>query len=136
MAIAPPTPAPTTGIVFIASEILLACGISDRDAFFPFDSATLETQDVAPLNALATCFSSGPLKGRAMRLVGHADPRGPDDYNIALGLRRADSVERYLDHRGVQRRYVDTSSRGATDATGTDEAGWAKDRRVDVMLGS
>jgi peptidoglycan-associated lipoprotein len=132
----PPSPAPTTGNISISADIRSSCGISDHDAYFPYDSATLETQDVAPLTALARCFSSGPLAGRAIRLVGHADPRGPDDYNMQLGLRRADSVEHYLDRHGVERQHVDTSSRGAADATGTDEAGWAKDRRVDVMLGT
>jgi peptidoglycan-associated lipoprotein len=71
-----------------------------------------------------------------MRLIGHADPRGPTDYNMTLGQRRADAVEGYIDRKGVQASRVATTSRGAMDATGQDEAGWARDRRVDVQLGS
>ena len=76
------------------------------------------------------------MHGRALRLVGHCDPRGPADYNMLLGHRRADSVAGYLEDRGMQSANAETTSRGAEDATGTDEATWAKDRRVDVMLGS
>jgi len=70
-----------------------------------------------------------------MRLIGHTDPRGPSEYNMALGQRRADSVEGYVDQHGVKRTQVVTTSRGAMDATGHDEAGWTRDRRVDVALG-
>jgi peptidoglycan-associated lipoprotein len=128
--------APSAGTITVSDEIRRACGLSDHDAYFPYDSAALESQDIAPLTAIARCFSSGPLKGRTMVLVGRADPRGPTDYNLSLGQRRADSVEKYLDRHGVDHTKMDTSSRGAMDATGSDEAGWAKDRRVDVMLGS
>ena len=56
--------------------------------------------------------------------------------NLALGQRRADSVDGYIDRRGVQRARIVTTTRGAMDATGQDETGWAHDRRVDVQLGS
>ncbi|MGO9834057.1 MAG: OmpA family protein [Polyangiaceae bacterium] len=131
-----PAPPPTTGTIAVSADIRTACGISDQDAYFPFDSAALENKDVGPLDAIAKCFTVGPLRGRSMRLVGHADPRGSSEYNLVLGQRRADSVEGYLDHHGLTRSHVETTSRGAMDATGSDEAGWTRDRRVDVMLGS
>jgi peptidoglycan-associated lipoprotein len=120
----------------ITAEIRAACGIPAEDAFFAFDSAVIAWTDVAQLDAVARCFTRGPLVGRSMRLVGHADPRGAFDYNMALGLHRADSVEGYLDGRGLQRSRVTVTSRGAMDATGQDEGGWALDRRVDVQLGA
>jgi peptidoglycan-associated lipoprotein len=131
-----PNPAPTTGTIAVSADIRAACGISDEDAYFAFDSAALEGKDISPLDAIARCFTVGPLKGRSMRLVGHADPRGSSEYNLVLGQRRADSVEGYLDHHGVTRSHVETTSRGSMDATGNDETGWTRDRRVDVMLGS
>jgi peptidoglycan-associated lipoprotein len=127
---------PTSGTISISDEIRALCGIPTEDAFFAFDSAAIESTDIAPLDAVAQCFTKGPLAGRPMRLVGHADPRGPSEYNMALGQRRADSVEGYIDRRGVQRARIGTTSRGAIDATGHDEGGWAHDRRVDVQLGS
>jgi peptidoglycan-associated lipoprotein len=127
---------PTSGTIAISDEIRAACGIPAEDAFFAFDSAVIAWDDVAPLDAVARCFTTGALAGRSMRLIGHADLRGPSDYNMALGQRRADSVEGYLDRRGLLRSRVATTSRGAMDATGQDEVGWARDRRVDVQLGA
>jgi peptidoglycan-associated lipoprotein len=149
VASAPPTPGvaapqapgpsaraePTSGTIAISDEIRSACGIPQEDAFFAFDSAAIESADVKPLDAVARCFTQGPLMGRRMHLIGHADPRGESEYNMALGQRRADAVERYIDRHGVQASRLTTTSRGAMDATGRDESGWAHDRRVDVDLG-
>jgi peptidoglycan-associated lipoprotein len=132
---APARVEPTSGTIAISDEIRTACGISTEDAFFAFDSAALESTDIKPLDALATCFTTGPLAGRAMHLVGHADPRGPSEYNMVLGQRRADRVDGYIGHKGVRQSQMVTTTRGALDAKGQDEAGWARDRRVDVQLG-
>jgi peptidoglycan-associated lipoprotein len=80
------------------------------------------------------CFASGPLEGRQMKLVGRADPRGSEEYNMTLGQHRADSVMKYLESRSVAKRMMASSSRGAMDAVGTDEPSWARDRRVDILL--
>jgi peptidoglycan-associated lipoprotein len=123
----------TASGVHIEDAIQKACGIADEDAYFAFDSSHVDADDRRVLRQVATCFERGPLAGKRMRLVGHADPRGDDDRNMVLGMRRARSVERYLVDEGVERRNVDTSSRGAMDAQGTDPGGWAKDRRVDLL---
>jgi peptidoglycan-associated lipoprotein len=125
---------PTAANIVIAPEILRACNIPDADAYFAFDSSKLTSFDLSPLDALATCFTSGPMKGRSLHLVGHADPRGVSEYNVTLGQARADSVSGYLVDHGLSRNQVTTTSRGAMDATGRDETGWAHDRRVDVYL--
>jgi outer membrane protein OmpA-like peptidoglycan-associated protein len=129
-----PAQARTSGGVQISADIVKACGLSDVDAYFRFDSARLEKQDVVPLNTIAVCFTRGALKGRPVKLVGRADPRGSTEYNMTLGQARADGVEAYLEKRGLDRANVEASSRGAMDATGTDDNGWVHDRRVDLML--
>ncbi|HEY5372315.1 MAG TPA: OmpA family protein [Polyangiaceae bacterium] len=141
-----PAPAPTTppsvaaqksperGMIQIAEEIRKACAISDQDSYFAFDSSKLEGDDRGVLKRVAVCFASGPLAGRSMRLVGNADPRGTEEYNIVLGGVRADTVKDFLRGEGVRDNRMATTSRGELDAHGTDEASWAKDRRVDVML--
>jgi peptidoglycan-associated lipoprotein len=126
---------PTAATVVIAPEILRACNIPDSDAYFAFDSSKLTSFDESSLDALATCFTSGPMAGRALRLVGHADPRGPSEYNMTLGQSRADAVSGYLTTHGLRQGQATTTSRGAMDATGREETGWAHDRRVDVYLG-
>jgi peptidoglycan-associated lipoprotein len=124
------------GNINISDEIKKACGISDAEAFFAYDSANIREQDKAVLAKLATCFTTGPLKGREMRLVGHADNRGEDDYNMILGQKRADNVKSAIVSAGMTAAKALTTSRGELDATGSDEASWSKDRRVDIVLGS
>ena len=125
----------TRGNLNISDEIRKACGLTDSEAFFAFDSAHVRPQDQKVLKKLADCFATGPLKGREMRLAGHADPRGSADYNLALGGKRADNVKAVIASQGLSAKKIATTSRGAMDATGTDESSWAKDRRVDVSLG-
>lgn len=131
----PPVEQPPTSIN-ISDEIRKACGISETEAHFAYDSANVRPQDRAILKKLADCFMTGPLKGREMRLVGHADPRGDDDYNMALGGRRSDSIKQAIVSEGMTASKVATTSRGEMDASGTDEASWSQDRRVDITLGN
>jgi peptidoglycan-associated lipoprotein len=126
---------PTASALRISDEIVKACGITDPGTYFAFDSANIRPEDSTLLQQIATCFVTGPLKDRVMKLVGHADPRGSQDYNMTLGQSRADAVAVYMVGKGMDRDKAKSSSRGADDATGTDEPSWARDRRVDMLLG-
>jgi peptidoglycan-associated lipoprotein len=126
---------PTASAVRISDEIVKACGISEPDAYFAFDSANLRADDERVMGQVVTCFTTGPLKGRTLKLVGHADPRGDSDYNMTLGQSRADAVAGYVRSKGMDKSKSESTSRGAMDATGTDDPSWARDRRVDLMLG-
>lgn len=123
----------SSGSIQIDDRILKACGDLPK-ARFAFDSATITGDAAAVLDALAKCFTTGPLAGKGMKIVGHADERGEVEYNLALGQRRAGSVADYLVGKGMEKAKLETSSKGEFDATGQDEEGWAKDRRVDVLL--
>jgi peptidoglycan-associated lipoprotein len=101
---------------------------------FDYDKDELTTEDRAVLDQLAACLTSGPAKGKAVSLIGRADPRGTEEYNLGLGSRRAASVSQYLGRLGVGEPQMSVSTRGALEATGKDEAGWKNDRRVDVQL--
>lgn len=103
-------------------------------AKFDFDSSALSDEAQQSLDALAKCFLDGPATDKGMRLVGHADPRGTEEYNLALGQRRAGSVGGYLGGQGLGNSRLETSSRGELDAAGTDEPTWAQDRRVEIFL--
>lgn len=127
---------PTKGQLNIDELIRKACGISDAEAYFAYDSANVKPEYQAVLKKLADCFSSGPLKGKTMYLVGHADKRGDDNYNLALGGQRADNIKKVIGTLGLAADKMETTSRGEMDSMGEDEAGWAKDRRVDVKLKS
>jgi peptidoglycan-associated lipoprotein len=122
--------------VNVSQDIRAQCGIddSDRAPKFDFDSTQLAGNDRDVLQKVAVCFTTGPLKGRALRLIGRADPRGEAEYNMNLGESRATSVRKYLASLGVAAGRMSETSRGAIDATGHDEETWRKDRRVDVDL--
>ena len=124
---------PESGSVNIERKILTACG-DIPEARFAFNSTAIEGSAAKSLEALARCFVDGALKGRAMKLVGHTDPRGTTTYNYGLGQRRADSVSSFLQGKKLLASQVATSSVGENDAAGVDEDGWSKDRRVDVFL--
>ncbi|WP_437279657.1 OmpA family protein [Sorangium sp. So ce375] len=127
------TEKPSSGSIRIDDKILKACGDLPT-ARFAFDSTAIEGEAAGALDALARCFVSGPLKGKGMKLIGHADPRGETEYNLGLGQKRAGSVAEYLGKKGLEQGRIATSSKGEFEATGTDEEGWARDRKVDILL--
>jgi outer membrane protein OmpA-like peptidoglycan-associated protein len=96
---------------------------------FDFDDASLSSAVREALQRTAECLRREP--GRTFVLMGHADPRGASEYNLALGQRRAQAVYAYLTALGVERSRLAASSVGSEHAEGTDEAGWARDRRVE-----
>jgi peptidoglycan-associated lipoprotein len=130
---------PTPGGLNVDDDIRKACGIVETMDIgnapkFGYDSTDMATQDRDVLSQVARCLTVGPLKGRALQLVGRADPRGEEEYNMGLGGRRADNVKSYLLNLGVDGTKLSETSRGELDASGKDEAGWALDRRVDLRL--
>ena len=98
---------------------------------FGFDEFVLSEGAVARLQAAARCIKSAA--GRVVRVEGHCDPRGTEEYNLALGDRRAESVKRYLIRLGVRADPLRTVSKGKLEASGTDAAGWAMDRKVQFI---
>jgi peptidoglycan-associated lipoprotein len=96
--------------------------------FFDFNESALTTETTGVLARDADCLKS---VGRGATLVGHTDPRGTEEYNIALSERRAQSVRDHLGRLGVEGTKLTILPRGALDAKGTNEPTWAQDRRVD-----
>jgi peptidoglycan-associated lipoprotein len=74
--------------------------------------------------------------GLRIRIAGHTDDRGSDEYNLALGQRRAAAVQRYLVSRGVDASRFETVSFGKERpaAQGEDEAAWSKNRRAEFEI--
>jgi peptidoglycan-associated lipoprotein len=124
--------------IHASDEILEACRNEfdnvDTAPKFDFDKADLQPGEGKLLQTVAKCVTTGPLKGRSLRLVGRADPRGEVEYNFILGGSRAGSIDAYLKGLGVSASKIETTSRGKLDATGTDETTWQRDRRVDIDL--
>ena len=120
----------------VSKAIAAACGLPPTKAApnFEFDSTTIAQEDRTLLAGIARCMLEGALRGKKVALIGRADQRGENEYNMTLGESRADSVRRYLHDLGVEHDRIAATSRGELDATGTDEGCWARDRRVDIEL--
>jgi peptidoglycan-associated lipoprotein len=131
---APEAPVP----IAVPRDVLDACHMPlddvDRAPKFDTDRIVLKNADRQMLASLGRCLSTGPLAFRDIEIIGHADPRGDDDYNYGLGAMRAGTVAAQLEANGVHTSRIRVISRGSTEAQGTDEATWAFDRRVDIVL--
>ncbi|HWE22584.1 MAG TPA: peptidoglycan-associated lipoprotein Pal [Myxococcales bacterium] len=100
--------------------------------FFEFDSATLSQEAKDKLSTVGTILAKHPdLK---VRIEGNCDERGSEQYNLALGQRRADSAKRYLVSMGAHERQLTAISFGdqKPKATGHDEDAWRQNRRDDL----
>jgi peptidoglycan-associated lipoprotein len=126
------------GDMRLSESLLRQCKVDvDNTASAPkfqFDQAQITSDDRAILDQVAACVTTGPLHGTKLELIGRADPRGSAQHNIELGSARADAVGTYLKAAGVPASQIGEVSRGAMDASGTDEQSYAQDRRVDLDL--
>jgi peptidoglycan-associated lipoprotein len=124
--------------VRLSEEILRECRFpADPNdlPLFDVDQATLRPRGRDVLADVANCMKDGPLQQRTITIIGRADPRGTDDHNHELGANRAEATRTYLIQHGVSEQKVLVVSRGEEGASGTNEQGWALDRRVDLVLG-
>jgi peptidoglycan-associated lipoprotein len=106
-----------------------------RHAYFTYDEATLDGAAQEALQSSATWLKG---EGAAYNLLieGHCDERGTEQYNLALGDRRANTAKDYLATLGVNAGRMRTVSYGEERPAdeGHDEAAWAKNRRAHLVL--
>jgi peptidoglycan-associated lipoprotein len=96
---------------------------------FDYDQAVVRQADQATLDRKAAIMAANP--GVKIRIAGHADERGSDEYNLALGNRRAAAAKRYLENKGVDGSRIDVVSYGEERPLnpGNDETAYAQNRR-------
>ena len=101
-----------------------------RTFYFDFDQALLSERDLRVLAMHADYLRD--FSNRSVVIEGHCDERGTREYNLALGERRAQAVERYLTSAGVRGSQVSTVSYGEErpEDAGHSEGAWAKNRRA------
>lgn len=101
---------------------------------FAYDEHLLseEAKDIISNNAAIL----KPMTNIRFQLVGHCDERGSDQYNIALGERRAEAVRSYLVELGLAAGRMETVSYGEERplVAGHDESAWMMNRRVEFVL--
>jgi peptidoglycan-associated lipoprotein len=101
---------------------------------FEYDQANVRSADEATLDRKAAILQANP-KVR-VTISGHADERGSDEYNLALGNRRAGAAKRYLQNKGVDGSRIDVVSYGEERPLnpGHDEAAYAQNRRDEFQV--
>jgi len=105
-----------------------------KAVYFDFDKYDIRPEDARTLDANATW-----LKANAENLVlieGHCDERGTNEYNLALGERRAKAAMNYLVSQGVQANRITIISYGEERPACTErsESCWAKNRRAQFLV--
>jgi len=101
---------------------------------FDFDKSIIRGGDAAILDQKVSILQANP--GLRIRISGHCDERGSDEYNLALGNRRATAAKQYLVSHGIDAGRIETASYGEErplDPAHNEEA-WAKNRRDETEI--
>ena len=106
--------------------------LAQRVIYFDYDSSAIRSEFRAVLDAHATFVKANPKA--KLHLQGHTDERGSREYNVALGQRRADSVNKAMGLLGIDANRMEAVSFGEEKPAveGHDEAAWSKNRRVEI----
>lgn len=99
--------------------------------YFDFNESALSTEATSAIERDGDCLKKAGPKN--VTLIGRTDQRGTEEYNLALSDKRAQAVKDRLSRLGVEGGRFKVVPKGELEATGTDESGWAKDRRVDFQ---
>lgn len=104
-----------------------------KDIYFQYDQFNLTPEAKETLNKLGEWL----MKNNSVQVLveGHCDERGTDEYNLALGERRAHSAKKYLTQLGIDGDRISTISYGEERPVdpGHNEAAWSKNRRCHFL---
>jgi peptidoglycan-associated lipoprotein len=102
--------------------------------YFDYDQSTLTDGGRGTLEAKLAILQANP--GLRIRIAGHCDERGSDEYNLALGQRRAAVVQRFFADRGIESGRFELVSFGRERPAmqGTSEDVWARNRRAEFEI--
>jgi len=103
---------------------------------FDLDKSSLRSDDAGVLDQKVAILQANPdLK---IRIGGHCDERGSDEYNLALGNRRAQAAKQYLVSHGIDASRIETQSWGEEKplVDGHDESAWSQNRRDEFEVTS
>jgi peptidoglycan-associated lipoprotein len=107
---------------------------SAQTVYFDLDKSVVKASEMSKVEAVAARMKTETSK--AVRVEGHCDERGTEEYNRALGERRALAIREALITLGMSPDSIDTISWGEDKPAvqGHDEAAWAKNRRGEFIL--
>jgi len=124
----PNTPVDKMGCPPVGEELMILTGIN-----FAFDSSKLDKASENLVDRAVNNLNRNPQM--AVLIEGHTDSTGPDDYNLALSLKRAKAVEMYMVSKGIAANRLSTKGLGESDpiASNDTKEGRAKNRRVEFI---
>ena len=101
---------------------------------FDYDKALIRGGDASVLDQKVAILQANPAL--RIRISGHCDERGSDEYNLALGNRRATAAKQYVVSHGIDAGRIETVSYGEERplASGHDEEAWAQNRRDEFEI--
>jgi peptidoglycan-associated lipoprotein len=102
--------------------------------YFDYDEADITAEAERILRAKLDILRNSPAV--RIRIEGHADERGTNEYNIALGNRRAESVRQFMTGFGIDQNRISIVSYGEDQPamTGSSEAAWRQNRRAEFVI--
>ena len=106
----------------------------EQTVYFDFDKANVKPSEISKLKEVARRMKT--FKDKALRIDGHCDERGTEEYNRALGDRRALSTREKLVSLGLDPKMLPTVTYGKERPAepGHNAAAWAKNRRAELIL--
>jgi peptidoglycan-associated lipoprotein len=101
---------------------------------FDYDRSNIRPDDMGMLDQKVAIMQANP--DLRIRVGGHCDERGSDEYNLALGNRRAQAAKQYLVSHGVDANRIETQSWGEERplVDGHDESAWSQNRRSEFEV--
>ena len=111
-----------------------ARGALTATIYFDYDRSDITDDARAKLDAKVPILSQNAAV--RIRIAGHTDSRGSDEYNLALGQRRAAAAKRYLTDRGIDAGRIEIVSFGEERGTCTEESDscWSQNRRDEFEI--
>jgi peptidoglycan-associated lipoprotein len=103
---------------------------------FDLDKSNIRSDDMGALDQKVAILQANP--DLRIRIGGHCDERGSDEYNLALGNRRAQAAKQYLVSHGIDASRIETQSWGEERplVDGHDESAWSQNRRAEFEVTS
>jgi peptidoglycan-associated lipoprotein len=133
---APPPPAPAPPASGPSAEAVTAALVADLGnvIHFDYDQDLIKEEDRPILDRKAEIMKANPAV--RVRISGHADSRGSDEYNLVLGNKRALAARQYLIGRGIDGGRIDVTSFGEERPVdpAENEAAWARNRRAEFEI--